>query len=122
MDKLIQALVREVRMRDYAAGVTGFKGQHGVCSDIAEGLTANMRLRIKGWLAAELGICKPGSVLEDNYLDHQHSKAAEGFEDKPIRTPLEVENERLAERQQRPCQCGSGMPVMECNRRDPCCG
>ena len=77
MDKLIAALVMEVRLRD---------GQPQ-CGPISKGLAGNMELRIKGWLAAEFGICKPASVLADNDLAHHRSKSTPGYDSNEEWTP-----------------------------------
>ena len=56
MNKLLKSIVREVRYRD---------GQDAN-APISKALLANLELRIKGYLAIELGICEPQSVLDDN--------------------------------------------------------
>jgi len=64
LDKLIAAMVCEVRIRDGATS----------CGPIDAGLAGNLELRIKGYLAAKLGVCKPESVLSDNSLALIRSK------------------------------------------------
>lgn len=58
LDKLISAIVFEVRCREGG----------DIHADISAGLAGNIELRIKGYLAAKLGVCSPESVLTDNSL------------------------------------------------------
>lgn len=66
MDDLLKALVREVRHREGG----------NPCAPISKALLANMELRVKGFLAVQLGICKPQAVFDGNSYAHELSRGS----------------------------------------------
>ncbi len=65
MDALIDALVREVRVREGG----------DVNAEISKGLAANLKLRLKCWLADTLGVvtCHEVTLARSNELLRHHS-------------------------------------------------